>query len=49
MNLLFNRAIEKGRFFGIRHEAEWFEVGTKAAVEQAELVLDDLGFRKQAA
>jgi N-acetyl-alpha-D-muramate 1-phosphate uridylyltransferase len=49
MNLLFNRAIQAGRFFGIRHEAEWFEVGTKAAVEQAEQVLDDLGFRKQAA
>lgn len=49
MNLLFTRAIEAGRLFGIRHEAEWFEVGTKAAVEQAELVLDDLGFRKQAA
>lgn len=49
MNRLFDRAIEAGRFFGMRHEAEWFEVGTKAAVEQAELVLDDLGFRKQAA
>lgn len=49
MNRLFDRAIAAGRFFGIRHEAEWFEVGTKAAVEQAELVLDGLGFRKQAA
>jgi len=49
MNLLFDRAIAAGRLFGIRHEAEWFEVGTPAAVEAAELVLDDLGFRKQAA
>lgn len=49
MNLLYDRAIEAERLFGIRHEAEWFEVGTPAAVEEAELVLDDLGFRKQAA
>jgi len=49
MNLLFDRAIAAGRLYGIRHEAEWFEVGTPGAVAAAELVLDDLGFRKQAA
>jgi MurNAc alpha-1-phosphate uridylyltransferase len=49
MNRLFDRAIASGRFYGIRHEAEWFEVGTAAAVASAQQVLDDLGFRKQAA
>lgn len=49
MNLLFDRAIAAGRFFGIRHEAEWFEVGTAAAVAAAEQTLDELGFRKRAA
>jgi len=49
MNLLFDRAIAAGRFSGIRHEAEWFEVGTAAAVAAAQQVLDALGFRKQAA
>lgn len=49
MNLLFDRAIERGRLYGLRHEAEWFDIGRPAAIDAAELVLGDLGFRAQAA
>ena len=49
MNRLYDRAIERERLFGLRHEAEWFEVGTPGAVAAAEFVLRDLGFRAEAA
>ncbi len=49
MNRLFDAAIERERLFGLRHEAEWFEVGTPGAVEAAEFLLRDLGFPARAA
>lgn len=36
LNLLFDRAIEAGRLFGLVHEGEWMHVGTPAALKQAE-------------
>lgn len=44
-NLLWDRAIEQGRLYGLRHDAPWFEVGRPAAIGEAERVLYDLGFR----
>ena len=37
LNLLFNRAIERGTLFGIRLEGLWMHVGTPEAVEEAEI------------
>lgn len=31
-NVLWNRAIEKGRLYGIAHQGIWFDVGTPAAI-----------------
>ncbi len=36
LNLLFDRAIEHGRLFGLRLEGLWMHVGTPAGVEAAE-------------
>ena len=41
MNLLWDRAIEDGRLFGIRHDGIWMHVGTPEALEQAEELLAD--------
>ena len=35
LNLLFDRAIERGRLFGLRLEGFWMHVGTPQAVEEA--------------
>jgi MurNAc alpha-1-phosphate uridylyltransferase len=35
-NLLWTRAIEEGRLFGIVHTGEWFEVGTPDAIAPTE-------------
>jgi MurNAc alpha-1-phosphate uridylyltransferase len=42
MNLLWDRAIEKERIFGIRLDGVWMHVGTAEAVKDAEDFLDDL-------
>lgn len=36
LNLLFDRAIERGRLFGLRHDGEWFHVGTPEDLEIVE-------------
>ena len=36
MNVLYDRAAEAERLFGIAHDGEWFHVGTPAAVKEAE-------------
>ena len=36
MNLLWNRALEKGRLFGLRHDSKWLHVGTPDAIAAAE-------------
>lgn len=40
LNLLFDRAIEKGRLFGLRLEGVWIDVGTPQAIKDAEHALD---------
>ena len=38
-NVLWNRAIETNRLFGIVHQGLWFDVGTPPAIGQAEAIL----------
>ena len=38
-NILWDRAIGKGRLFGIVHDGEWFEVGSPDAIEPTEKAL----------
>jgi N-acetyl-alpha-D-muramate 1-phosphate uridylyltransferase len=40
MNLLWNRAIETGRIFGVVHEGLWFDVGTPPAIAKTEAMLE---------
>lgn len=40
-NLLWDRAIEAGRCFGVVHQGLWFDVGTPAAIGKAEALLAD--------
>ena len=35
-NLLWSRAIEEGRLYGITHTGMWFEVGEPAAIRPTE-------------
>ncbi|MEX0809755.1 MAG: nucleotidyltransferase family protein [Dongiaceae bacterium] len=44
MNVLYDRAIEAGRLFGLRHDGEWFQVSTAAHVAVIEAALAELGF-----
>lgn len=39
MNLLWNRAIAKGRLFGLVHDGRWIHVGTPEAIAGAEAAL----------
>ena len=39
LNLLFDRAIEAGRLFGLRLEGTWMHVGTPAAIKAAEAAI----------
>jgi N-acetyl-alpha-D-muramate 1-phosphate uridylyltransferase len=36
MNLLWDRAIERGRLFGLAHDGHWLHVGTVEAIAEAE-------------
>ncbi len=36
MNVLWSRAIERGRLFGLEHQGRWFHVGTPEAIPLAE-------------
>jgi N-acetyl-alpha-D-muramate 1-phosphate uridylyltransferase len=40
MNLLWDRAIAKGRAFGVVHEGLWFDVGTPTAIGRTEAILE---------
>lgn len=40
MNVLWDRAIEAGRCFGVVHQGLWFDVGTPRAVGQTEALLN---------
>lgn len=39
MNLLYDRAIEAGRLYGLVHEGDWMDVGTLAGLAAAEAYL----------
>ncbi len=41
-NLMWDRAIEEGRLFGIRLDGVWIHVGTPEAVGEAEAFLAEL-------
>jgi MurNAc alpha-1-phosphate uridylyltransferase len=41
LNLLFDRAIEAGRLFGVRMDGTWLHVGTPEAIAEAELSIAD--------
>jgi MurNAc alpha-1-phosphate uridylyltransferase len=41
LNLLFNKAIEEGRLFGVRMDGLWLHVGTPEAIGEAELFVAD--------
>lgn len=40
LNLVYDRAIENGRLFGIRHDGAWFHVGTPAELEQVNEIFE---------
>jgi MurNAc alpha-1-phosphate uridylyltransferase len=40
-NVLWNKAIEAGRCFGVAHQGLWFDVGTPGAIAKAEALLAD--------
>ncbi len=40
-NILWSRAIEEGRLFGLAFTGRWFEVGTPAAIRPTEMALVD--------
>ncbi len=42
LNVLYDRAIETGRLSGLRHDGEWFHVGTPEALREAEAALHHL-------
>jgi MurNAc alpha-1-phosphate uridylyltransferase len=41
-NLIWDRAMERGRLFGLRMEATWMHVGTPGDLEDAERFLREL-------
>lgn len=40
-NILWDRAIEEGRAFGLAHQGMWFDIGTPPAIKKAETLLVD--------
>lgn len=44
LNLLYDRAIEHERLFGIRHDGEWFHIGTPEELRETEWALKELSF-----
>jgi N-acetyl-alpha-D-muramate 1-phosphate uridylyltransferase len=41
-NILWTRAIEEARLFGIEHRGDWFDIGSPEAIEPTELKLKQL-------
>lgn len=41
-NILWDRAIEKGRLYGLSHMGQWFDVGTPKAIAPTEAALSDV-------
>ena len=40
LNLLYDRAIENGRLYGLVHDGEWFHVGTPEGLAEAEAYME---------
>ena len=45
LNLLYDRAIEAGRLYGLRHDGEWYHVSTPRQLTEVEERLAEVGFR----
>jgi len=45
LNLLYDRAADAGRLWGLRHDGEWFHVGTPDSLDDVEDALHHLHFR----
>ena len=43
LNILYDKAQEQGRLWGIRHDGEWFHVGTPESLREVEDALHHLG------
>jgi MurNAc alpha-1-phosphate uridylyltransferase len=41
-NILWDRAMEKGRLYGVAHEGLWFDIGAPANIKKAEAILAGL-------
>lgn len=41
LNLLFDKAIEAARLYGVIHDGEWFHIGTPDGLEEAEAFLHE--------
>ncbi|HVI53072.1 MAG TPA: nucleotidyltransferase family protein [Candidatus Sulfotelmatobacter sp.] len=39
LNLLYNRAQDEGRLYGVAHDGEWYHIGTPEALAEAETLL----------
>ena len=46
LNLTWDKALEKGRLFGIPHEGEWFHIDTPDALKQYEPLVANLEMAK---
>lgn len=44
LNLLYDRAIEAGRLYGLRHDGEWYHVSTPRQLAEVEERLAEVGF-----
>ncbi len=44
LNRLYDRAIERERLWGLRHDGEWFHIGTPEALQVAEQTLHHMSF-----
>ena len=42
LNLLYDKAAERGRLWGLRHDGEWFHVGTPEGLKEVEAALHHL-------
>jgi MurNAc alpha-1-phosphate uridylyltransferase len=41
LNLLYDRAIEAGRMYGLVHDGPWFHIGTPGGLAEAEAYMRD--------
>ena len=44
LNLIYDKALEAGRLWGLRHDGEWFHIGTPDSLAEAEDALHHLSF-----